>query len=448
MKANESYCEILLETYGTPMLPGTPVDALVAERIGIPLAELTQEKVETYQLEMFQKLLLRVKECSNYYKETLGETDPDKIRTMEDLKRIPYTTERDLAGNEWRFQCVKASDVSRVVTIPTTGTRGKRKRLSYTEADQQKAIAFIHRGYLTMGCHEGERMLIFMSGGAPGSIGDLVKQAMEPIGMEISVFGEVTDVAKAYERLMEFRPEIVEAIPWHAAALARYGQQYGNPEKEFIRSVNLSADVVPDLVADRLKRLWNCTLHRHYGSTEMCIFGGVECIHQDGYHLRPCDILYEIPEPDDRGMGEIVITTLTHEAMPLVRYRTGDIGKMIDTPCGCGAKIRRLEKVWGRESSIIRLGDASFFLSDLADVVYAEDEVVDFDVEMLADGRLSVTVRALPGDMINMNLLAERFQKITGLDSEVQKAEVLWKTEDFHGFPKGYNLKKTVLVNV
>lgn len=425
---------------------GTPVDELVAERMGITLPELTQEKIESHQLEAFRNVLRYVKTYSNYYREALSEIDPDEIRTWDDLKKIPYTQESDLAGNEWRFQCVKESVVSRIVTIPTTGTRGKRKRLSFTKADQQKSIEFIHRGYLTMGCKAGDRMLIFMSGNTPGSIGDLVKQAVEPVGMEVRVFGEVTDIRTAYEALMEYRPAIVEAIPWHAAALARYGQKFGNPEKEFIHSVNLSADVVPDMVTNRLKRLWGCTVHRHYGSTEMCIFGGVECIHQNGYHLRPSDILYEIPEPDENGMGEIVLTTFAHEAMPLIRYRTGDIGRMTDAVCGCGMPIRRLEKVWGRKSSILHVKDASFFLSELADALYTEDEVVDFGVSISEEGKMKVTLRTLPGDMADLSRIQDNFAQIPGVKKAEEDLSVSWETEAFLAFPKGYNLKKQIEV--
>lgn len=406
--------------------------------------ELTQEKVEAFQLAAFRQALRYVKEHSNYYRETLKGIDPDEICKMEDIRRIPFTTESDLAENEWRFQCVRAADVTRAVTMPTTGTGGARKRLVYTAADQKKAIEFIHRGYLTMGCKKGERMLVFMSGNAPGSIGDLVRQAVCPIGMEVEVFGEITDIRPAYERMMAYRPAVVEAIPWHAAALARYGQKYGNPEKQFIRSVNLSADIVPDGITKRLRRLWDCTTHRHYGSTEMCIFGGVECIHENGYHLRHSDILFEIPRPDESGRGEIVVTTFAHEAMPLIRYRTGDIGRFTDLLCGCGAEVRRLEKIWGRESSILHVNDAAFFLSELSDIIFAEEEAVDFDAEICVDGQLRVTIRVLPGDRADLTGLRQRFAEIPGVKKTEKKPHVIWRQEDFITFPKGRGLKKTV----
>nr|SIP63283.1 hypothetical protein [uncultured bacterium] len=426
---------------------GVAVDELVAERMGIQVRDLTQERAEAYQVEAFRRTLAYAREKGDFYRTHLKDIDPGEILSLSDLTKVPTTCEEDLAGEEWRFACIDASSVQRVVTVPTTGTRGKRKRLSFSEEDQRRAIDFINRGYLTMDCTEGERMLIYMSGNAPGSIGDLVKQAMEPLHMDIRVVGPVTDIAKAYEELMDFAPSVVEAIPWHMAGLARYGSQFGNPEKAFIRSVNLSADVVPDAIVERLERLWGCSVHRHYGSTEMCIFGGVECAYHGGYHLRPCDILLEIPETDEQGRGEILMTTLDREAMPLIRYRTGDIGRMTGERCGCGCQIQRLEKVYGRESSRITLGSASFFLSDLAEALFGQDEVIDFEVRLTGERLLEVTVLTLPGEGMELSAVEERLCSLAGLRKALEEGACVLKLTQraTDSYPEGRNLKKTVV---
>ena len=143
-------------------MTGTPVDALNAERMGIKPNELTHEKVTAYQLGAFRRTLSYVKEHSDFYRERFVGIDPENVLTMDDVRTIPYTTEEDLAGNEWRFQCVSSSRVSRNVTVPTSGTHGNRKRLSFSETDIARAVAFIYRGFLTMNCTEGEKMLVQM----------------------------------------------------------------------------------------------------------------------------------------------------------------------------------------------------------------------------------------------------------------------------------------------
>ncbi len=498
---------------------GTPVDALVSERIGVDPADLTQEVVEDYQLEAFRRTMRHAMEHGRFYREHFAGLDPDEIRTMEDIRRIPATSEADLAGNEWQFQCMPSSDIDRTVTVPvlekeahiscsidpahpasnavsssgsrgsaqaahtvtlpTSGTSGKSKRIVFTAEDQERSIAFINRGFMTQRCTKGERMLVFMSGTTEGSIGDLVMRAMAPLEMDIRVYGAVTDIADAYNALMEFRPGVVEALPWHAAALARYGTRFGNPEKDFIRSVNLSADVVPDSIVHRLEVLWECTVHRHYGTTEMAIFGGVECEYHQGYHTRPCDILYEIPETDESGYGEMLITTLDRKAMPLIRYRTGDIARFIDTPCPCGCRIRRIERFLGRRSSLIEFADnslnqtehttGSFYLSELADALYRIPEVIDFDVTVregsnatLPEGsntylhqdyassctpELELTIRTLPGDHIDTDAVRSCLMPLLGDRAGLYEStgSIIIDIEDTDSFPGGYNLKKKVI---
>ena len=426
---------------------GTPVDELIAERMGISPGELTQSAVERCQLDALRRTLAYARENSDFYRETLRDIEPDEIQSLADLRRIPFTSEADLAGNEWRFQCISASKISRIVTVPTTGTHGMQKRLSFSEEDIRRSVDFIYRGYLTMHCTPGEKMLVMMSGTAPGSIGDMVQKAMQPLGMEIQVYGTVNDIRDAYEKIMDFKPGVIEGIPWHTAALARYGERYGNPEREFIRSVNLSADLVPDSIISRLNRLWGCTVHRHYGMTEMCIFGGVECDFHRGYHMRPVDLLFEIPEPDADGFGEVVITTLGREAMPLIRYRTGDIGRITTETCGCGCSLWRIEKLFGRRSDLVSIGGCTCFFSEIADALYSFDEVIDFDVALSGGDQMICTVRTLPGEHVLPDAVRETLCSLRKIGPALQRPGALTLLfEETDTFPVGYNLKKKVTV--
>lgn len=428
---------------------GYPVDALVAKRIGVSYDSLTEEALEDHQLEAFKRTLRYAKERSDFYAHLYEGIDADDIKSMDDIRKLPFTSEEDLSENEWRFLCKSASDVDRIVTVPTTGTSGKQKKLSFSFEDQQKAIEFIRAGYEVMNCKDGEKMLILMSGTSAGSIGDLVKKAVEPLGMTIEVFGSVTDIKKAYDKLLEYRPSVVEALPWHAAALASYGKRFGNPEKEFIRSVNLSADVVPDSVTERIERLWDCSVHRHYGSTEMCIFGGVECTSHEGYHIRGCDILYEITNADENGIGEMVITTLDRKVMPLIRYKTGDIAKFTDKECSCGGKLKRILKVYGRKRNIISFGSHSFMMPSLADAIFRIDEAVDFDICIANEDMLSICIKTLPGESIERERVLNELIKIDELkcalcDGSLKLDLSFSETESF---ASGYDLKKDIKIN-
>jgi phenylacetate-coenzyme A ligase PaaK-like adenylate-forming protein len=128
----------------------------------------------------------------------------------------------------------------------------------------------------------------------------------------------------------------------------------GGNDKRFPRSLLLSGDYVSPAVRDEIERLWDCKVYEHYGMTEMGLGGAMSCEIREGYHIREADLYIEIINPHtgepvpDGEFGEIVFTTLTRQAMPLIRYRTGDISRIIPSPCPCGSVPRRLERVGSR----------------------------------------------------------------------------------------------------
>jgi len=411
------------------VIPRSPADKWTAERIGVSEEELTAEMLEAWQINAFRETAQYAKEKSRFYAELFDGYDISAIRTVGDIRALPYTAEEDLAVNEWRFQCVGQADVSRVVTVPTTGTGGSVKRISFSENDQKSALEFIMTGFTTM-CEPGDRMLVMMSGDTPGSIGDLVKHAMEPIGVETLTYGAITDIKDAYEKLREYRPNIIVGVPTQTAALALYGRRFGNPEREHIKAVLLSADDVPESVCERLRRLWECSTFRHYGMTEMCIAGGVECLGYSGYHLRACDLMFEIADADEDGFGELVLTTLHREAMPLIRYRTGDIGRITTEKCPCGSVLPRIEHLRGRKNNCAVFHGRKLFLSDIADAVLGDDNAVDFSCTVKG-GELKIEVFAMGGEEIDKDGVLARL----GADAEIE-------TCTFTEFPHGYDLKK------
>lgn len=416
----------------------TPVDQWVSEKIGVAIPELSQEKLESYQLEKARELIAYAKQRGAFYKEAYKDIDPTGIRNMEDFSRLPTICEADLAGNEYRFQCVSPSDVVRMVTVPTTGTSGNQKRLAFTLHDLSSALEFIHVGFLTM-CQRGDRMLVMMSGGTEGSIGDSVEKALRSLDIETRVYGAITDISQAYQYVREFCPDIIVGIPVQAAALARYSEIHGGLTS--VRSVLLSADDVPQSICDRLAKLWDCNVFRHYGMTEMCIAGGVECHAHTGYHMRSCDILLEILEPDAEGYGEIAITTLGREGMPLIRYRSGDIGKMAFDPCGCGSVLPRLLHIKGRRRNSYTTGSGTVFLSEIAEVAYSDPSVLDFECCIHSDD-VTLTVKTLPGDMPDLERIDRALRRCAALAS----TDISVQSEHVVSFSNEYNAKKRLVI--
>lgn len=426
------------------LYPRSPADQWTAARIGVSVSELSQEKLEAWQIDAFRKTLYYAKTHSRFYANQMKDVDPESLQSMEDIRALPFTSEKDLSGRELDFLCVSHQNVSRIVTVPTTGTSGQRKRLSFTLADQKSALAFIYTGFLTM-CEKGDRMLVMMSGGTQGSIGDAVGKALEPLGITTEVHGPVLDIADAYAHIQAFRPNVIVAIPNQIAAVAHFGERFGNPEREYIRSVLLSADDVPESVCQRLRNLWGCNTFRHYGMTEMCIAGGVECLGYAGYHLRACDLLFEVVDADEEGFGEIVLTTLGREAMPLIRYRTGDIGRMTDEPCPCGSVLRRIETIRGRKRNLFAVGKETAFLSEVIHAAFSVPETVDCECTV-GKNRLELVVKTLPGEMLDLERIQAALIAVPSIGRAVAAGDfsIELRTEEMDCFPAEYNLKKKV----
>jgi phenylacetate-CoA ligase len=425
----------------------TPVDAWVAGRLEIALDDLTRERLRDWQLDAFRRTVAYAKSRSRFYKRLLDGVDPAEIGCMDDLLALPCSSEKDLAGNEMDFLCVNQKDVSRPVAVPTTGTSGAQKRISFTDKDRLSSMIFIEVGFRTL-VMPPATMLILMSGTTEGSIGRTVEKALAPVGIVAQTYGAVGDVGAAYEYLRELRPRTIVGIPNQVAALSRYGRSFGNPEGAHIESVLLSADDVPESLRRSIADLWGCTVFNHYGMTEFGIAGGVECEGFSGYHTRDCDLLFEIVDQDESGIGEIVFTTLDREAMPLIRYRTGDLGRFTTGPCPCGSPLGRIEKVFGRKRNILPLptGEQAQ-LSDIGDAVFAEPHVMDYECALTGDGTVEITLAAFPGETPDRAVIMERLKQNAPLGRALGKGmKIAFSCVDRTSFPEDRNGKKTLTI--
>jgi phenylacetate-coenzyme A ligase PaaK-like adenylate-forming protein len=133
-----------------------------------------------------------------------------------------------------------------------------------------------------------------------------------------------------------------------------------------------------------LAALWGCEVFEHYGMTEMGLGGGVDCAAHAGYHLRESDLLIEVVDPESGDpvapgeMGEVVFTTLKRRGMPLIRYRTGDLSRLLPGACACGSPLARLSSIKRRQGGISLGAAGELNMSELDEALFALDAVADF----------------------------------------------------------------------
>ncbi|MEA4989293.1 Phenylacetate-coenzyme A ligase [bioreactor metagenome] len=297
-----------------------------------------------------------------FYAARLRECKLD-ITSVGDLERLPFTTAEDLR-NWGDFLCVSQGDVQRMVTLHTSGTTGQPKRLAFTDADLARTRDFFAVGMSQL-VGAGQRLAVLLPGAErPDGVADLLRQALGAAGVDVLApppevhatpspdADPCAEPGKALAQWLEqAKPHCLVAAPAQLALLLKHFPHRG---PQGLAGILTSAEPLDDALGLALRRAWQCEILDHYGLTETAYGCAVECPAHQGFHVRELDVLIEIVDisgckilaPGEEG--EVVITTLQRQAMPLVRYRTGDVACLLPAPCACGSPLRRLGPVRGR----------------------------------------------------------------------------------------------------
>jgi phenylacetate-CoA ligase len=365
----------------------TPLEHWISDKVHLT-EPLSISRLQAYQVGKLRETLEHVLSRSRFYKEQLRGFDPASIRSIEDVARLPFTESRMLAERSNDFLCVSPKDITRIVTLSTSGTTGPPKRVAFTPEDQELTVDFFHQGMMTF-TNASDRVIIFLPGKTEGSVGYLLKKALSRLGCESIVFGPISNYGQALRKLLDGKAACAVGIPSQLLALSRYRESGFAEGPVKLKSVLLSTDYVPQAVADSLAQTWGCEVYGHYGMTEMGLGGGVECSARDGYHLRDADLLFEIIDPvtgkpaSNGEYGEVVFTTLTRRGMPLIRYRTGDRSRFLTQPCPCGSVLMRIERISGRISKAVQLQDgSSLSIAQLDEVIFRYPCVSSYSAEI------------------------------------------------------------------
>lgn len=337
-----------------------PLDLWLARQCGAATINDLPRLLAEAQVASLRRTLRHAAARSAFYAARLRGCDLD-LAVTADLARLPFTTADDL--RHWTdFLCVSQGDVRRMVTLHTSGTTGQPKRLAFTDADLARTRDFFAVGMSQL-VRAGQRLAVLLPGAQrPDGVADLLRQALSAAGVDVvtpppeALSGEnpgaSSEPGAALARWLEqVAPRCMVAAP---AQLARLLPLFPNAAPPGLTGVLSSAEPLGSALGRALRQQWRCEVLDHYGLTETAYGGAVECPAHDGFHVRELDVLVEIVDISGSAVlppgeeGEVVITTLEREAMPLVRYRTGDAACLLPGPCACGSPLRRLGPVRGR----------------------------------------------------------------------------------------------------
>lgn len=329
------------------------------------------------RLELLNAELHRARK-SRFYAEYL----PEGLNSLDELAALPRTSARDIEERGSAMVCVPGSEVARIVTLHTSGTLGKPKRVYFTRNDLERTVTFFDEGMRWM-CGKGDGVGIFMPCSSPDGLGDLLYRGLERIGAVPLKYGMVSRASDFARRFLDERPRVVVGLPWQMRLLA-----LACPEAS-VGVVLLSADYVPNSCREFFRSIWGAEVLNHYGMTETGLGGAVESLGHDGMYIRRDELLFEVTDPNtgrpvpEGEDGEIVITTLRREAMPLIRYRTGDIGQM---------EGGRLMRVTSRLNSPLPIESGGRQCTLLEEEFFPEKRLFDYQIGWKnAENRLCIT---------------------------------------------------------
>lgn len=338
-----------------------PLDLWLARQCGARSSEELPGRLAIAQTALLRSTLRQAVRGA-FYAARLRECNLD-ITSVGDLERLPFTTAEDLR-NWGDFLCVSQGDVQRMVTLHTSGTTGQPKRLAFTDADLARTRDFFAVGMSQL-VGAGQRLAVLLPGAErPDGVADLLRQALGAAGVDVLApppevhatpspdADPCAEPGKALAQWLEqAKPHCLVAAPAQLALLLKHFPHRG---PQGLAGILTSAEPLDDALGLALRRAWQCEILDHYGLTETAYGCAVECPAHQGFHVRELDVLIEIVDisgckilaPGEEG--EVVITTLQRQAMPLVRYRTGDVACLLPAPCACGSPLRRLGPVRGR----------------------------------------------------------------------------------------------------
>jgi phenylacetate-CoA ligase len=352
------------------------------------------DELKALQERKLRELLEYVARHSPFYRElfAIHHIDIGTIRTLEDLSRIPATTKEDLQTRNEEFVCVEKDRI--IEYMATSGTLGSPVTIALTEKDLARLADNEYHSFLCADGLPADVYQLMLTLDRQFMAGIAYHSGLRRLGAGIIRVGPGVP-ALQWETIRRLKPTVLVVVPSFLLKLIQYAQERGidpggsSVKKavcigENIRNQDFSLNILGRKITDA----WDIRLYSTYASTEMQT-AFTECGAGQGGHLQPELLIVELLDENDQvvtgGPGEVTITTLGVEGMPLLRYKTGDICTWSKAPCPCGRKTLRLSPVIGRRQQMIKFKGTTLYPPALFDLLGEMAEIVDFAVEVYSN---------------------------------------------------------------
>ncbi len=346
---------------------------------------LPRAEIEKIQLERLKETVLRVYEKVPYYRDKMDKAGvkPEDIKSLKDLAKLPFVTKQDLRDT-YPFGLF-AVDKSQLVRIhASSGTTGKPTVVGYTQRDLETWTECVSRIACMGGAtKEDISQICFGYGMFTGALG--LHYGLENIGSAI-VPSSTGNSEKQIMYMKDFGTTLLVATPSYALRLAEVANEMGvDIQKELkVKIALVGSELLTDAMREEMHKVWgkDVLVTSNYGMSELMGPGvSGECEFMDGMHINEDYFIPEIINPETGEVlpagekGELVVTCIFKEGLPLIRYRTKDITRLIYEPCKCGRTLCRMENLSGRSDDMLKIRGVNVFPSQIEEVILSAPEL-------------------------------------------------------------------------
>ena len=343
---------------------------------------MSENDKETLQLERLQKAVKRAYESVPYYKKRFDElgVKPEDIKTLKDIEKLPFTTKDDLRdAYPFGMFAVPRKEIVEVHT--SSGTTGKPTVSGYTRGDLEIWGEVMARGLCMFGVTDDDIIQNTHGYGLfTGGFG--VHYGAQKMGATVIPIS-TGQTKRQIEIMQDFGTSVMIFTPSYGLYLAEEIEEEGIDTKTMgLKAIGFGAEMWTEEMRQEIQKRFNAPAYNIYGLTEVMGPGvGLECSERDGLHISEDHFYPEIIDSEthevlpDGERGELVLTTLTREGTPLIRFRTKDVTKLTRGKCGCGRTLVKMDRVTGRTDDMMKIRGVSVFPSQIEKALLRIDEV-------------------------------------------------------------------------
>ena len=400
---------------------------------------LPREQIEKIQLERLQETVNRVYERVPAYRKKMDElgVKSSDIKELKDLAKLPFVTKQDMRDN-YPFGLFAVPKDKLVRIHASSGTTGKPTVVGYTQGDLETWTECVSRIACMGGATEKDvAQICFGYGMFTGALG--LHYGLEKIGAAI-VPSSTGNSQKQIMYMQDFETSLLVATPSYALRLAEVALEMGvDPKKDLsVKIALVGSELLTDAMREEMHKFWgeDILITSNYGMSELMGPGvSGECLEHCGMHINEDYFIPEIIDPKTGEVlpageqGELVITCIKKEGLPLIRYRTKDITRLFYEKCKCGRTFCRMENLSGRSDDMLKIRGVNVFPSQIEEVVLSVSELgPHYEIILERDGYLDkLTVKVELAHSTDSFSELERIKKnvqnklktILGLDANV-----------------------------